>query len=389
MTDEADLIAQFTGIVSCNEQQARFYLEATNWDLNAAVVNYYDGTNAESTIGEPEATASGSRDTGGPFQGTHSTTAPRSSFATLHDLDKEQSEEEEEDEERENLFAGGEKSGIFMQNPNAKPTKPSNSLVSDILKKAAESGRGPTEELEVTRPPENSSFSGTGYKLGSEDEPSVAISNPTTPTAPTEPPTPVVRHLTFWRNGFSIEDGPLMSYDDPSNEEFLRAINSGRAPLALLNVRQDQPVDVRVARRLDEDYKPPPKKPSKPFSGTGQRLGSPTPTVITSSTPGAYPSTSSSSEAAPAPRTRELEIDESLPITSIQIRLGDGTRLRSRFNHTHTVGDIRSFINASRVGEAQRNYILQTTFPSRDLKDEKQTLIDASLLNSVVVQRYI
>lgn len=44
---------------------------------------------------------------------------------------------------------------------------------------------------------------------------------------------------------------------------------------------------------------------------------------------------------------------------------------------------------SSRVGEAQRNYILQTTFPSRDLKDEKQTLIDASLLNSVVVQRYI
>jgi UBX domain-containing protein 1 len=37
----------------------------------------------------------------------------------------------------------------------------------------------------------------------------------------------VIRHLTFWRNGFSIEDGPLMAYDDPANEEFLRAINSG------------------------------------------------------------------------------------------------------------------------------------------------------------------
>lgn len=46
-----------------------------------------------------------------------------------------------------------------------------------------------------------------------------------------------------------------------------------RAPLALLNVRHDQPVDVRVARRLDEDYRPPPKQPSKPFSGSGQRLG--------------------------------------------------------------------------------------------------------------------
>ena len=43
--------------------------------------------------------------------------------------------------------------------------------------------------------------------------------------------------------------------------------------MAWLNVSQDQPVDVRVARRLDEDYKPPPKQPSKPFSGSGQRLG--------------------------------------------------------------------------------------------------------------------
>ena len=46
-----------------------------------------------------------------------------------------------------------------------------------------------------------------------------------------------------------------------------------RAPLAWLNVRQGQPVDVRVARKLDEDYKPPPKQPPKPFSGSGQRLG--------------------------------------------------------------------------------------------------------------------
>ncbi|CAB4472855.1 unnamed protein product [Rhizophagus irregularis] len=38
-------------IAICNEQQARFYLKATNWDLNVTVVNYYDGTNA---IEEPK-----------------------------------------------------------------------------------------------------------------------------------------------------------------------------------------------------------------------------------------------------------------------------------------------------------------------------------------------
>ncbi|CAG8451918.1 11904_t:CDS:10 [Dentiscutata heterogama] len=373
MSDHSELIERFTASVSCDEQQARFYLEANNWDLNAAVDNYYEhdgndaeGENAEGSFQEtrvpaPHSTASGS------------TQKKNSQYATLRDYDKEQSDEEEEEEVRENLFAGGEKSGIFMQ----KPGKP-RSLVDDILKKATEGGRGYVEEPETTPAPHT--FTGTGYKLGSDEEPSVAVNSSEPSTV--EPPRTVVRHLTFWRDGFSIEDGPLMAYDDPANEEFLKAINNGRAPLTWLNVRYDQPVDIRVERRLDEDYKPPPKQPIKPFSGSGQRLGSPTPTVATSSTPGAYPSSSST------PRLNELVIDESLPITSIQIRLGDGTRMLARFNHTHTVSDIRNFINASRVGEATRNYVLQTTFPSKDLKDELQTLTEASLLNAVVVQRY-
>ena len=32
-----------------------------------------------------------------------------------------------------------------------------------------------------------------------------------------------------------------------------------RAPINLLNVRPDQPVEVKVAHRLQEEYKPPPK----------------------------------------------------------------------------------------------------------------------------------
>ena len=36
-----------------------------------------------------------------------------------------------------------------------------------------------------------------------------------------------IRHLTFWRDGFSIEDGELMRYDDPANEQILNEINAG------------------------------------------------------------------------------------------------------------------------------------------------------------------
>ncbi|CAG8440244.1 3058_t:CDS:10 [Diversispora eburnea] len=385
--DHANLINDFIAVASCDELQAKFYLEANNWNLNEALSNFIE----QQETGEQETVASSSS---GPNYGTDSfvppvtvpgSSAPSSRFATLRDLDEEASEEED-DEERENFFAGGEKSAVFTQNPNVKSS--TNSLVTDILKKAAEGGRHVEEPEAITAAP-RSFFTGAGYKLGSEEEPSIKIENEGSSTSSTEPQTTVVRHLTFWRNGFSIEDGPLMAYNDPANEEFLRAINSGRAPLALLNVKQDRPVDVRVTRRLDEDYKPSPKKPSQPFSGSGKRLGSPTPAVI-SNTPGAYPSTSSTSSAASASTLRpyEFEVDESLPVTSIQVRLGDGTRMLARFNHTHTVRDIRNFINASRVGEASRNYVLQTTFPSKELSDESLTIFEASLLNAVVVQRY-
>jgi len=36
-----------------------------------------------------------------------------------------------------------------------------------------------------------------------------------------------IRQLTFWRNGFQIEDGELMTYDDPEHARILAEVNSG------------------------------------------------------------------------------------------------------------------------------------------------------------------
>lgn len=79
-------------------------------------------------------------------------------------------------------------------------------------------------------------------------------------------------------------------------------------------------------------------------------------------------------------------MDDSLPFTSIQLRLADGTRMVARFNMHHTVGDIRSFIDASRPG-ATRPYQLQTGFPPKQLADPAQTVEQAGLANSVIIQK--
>ncbi|KAF9347414.1 hypothetical protein BGX26_001086 [Mortierella sp. AD094] len=427
MADHEQLIANFVGVVGSTPEQAQFYLEANNWDINAAMSAFYEDPEPATTTtgagptGKSKATvqddddddyvddddedlediiaSTAQRSTSSTADGKRKAKADSSAsgrrqggIATFRDLSKtEDSDEEDSDEEPQNYFAGGEKSGVMVQGPPGK--KDPKSLVDDILKKAAKGGQKREEEEAEQPAPKKSYFTGAGNRLGSEGESSSSpATQPQTPVRQTPSPEAletVTRTLTFWRNGYSLEDGPLMSYSDPANREFLDAINRGQAPIKYLNVKPGQPVEMRVLTRREEDYKEPPKAPPKPFEGTGNRLGSvASPTASSSSTPGSFPGGSSSS-AAPPPPPRSLQVDESQPVTSVQIRMADGTKMVARFNHTHTVNDIRGLINASRAGESSRSYVLQTTFPKKDLVDVQQTIKDAGLLNAVVLQRYV
>ncbi|KAK6352624.1 hypothetical protein TWF730_009443 [Orbilia blumenaviensis] len=293
--------------------------------------------------------------------------------------------DDSDEEGGQDMFAGGEKSGLAVENPN-RPGQRGLDSVRNILKQAQEGTRARQEQQddddEDETPP--SHFTGRGMTLGSDDAPSQLVEDPNSNIR--RAPPKVTRNLYFWRDGFSVEDGPLMRYDDPAHQETLRGIEAGRAPLHLMNVLPGQPTDVNVHRKMDEDYVAP-KKKFVPFSGSGQRLGAPTPGF--DSAPVSSSASASAAVTAPAqPPPQTVTVDSSAPTTSLQIRLGDGTRLVSRFNHTHTVGDIYAFVNASNTASRSRNYVLQTTFPPKELKDMGQILKDAGLLNAVVVQKW-
>lgn len=218
--------------------------------------------------------------------------------------------------------------------------------------------------------PSASRFRGAGMTLGGDDAPSQVIPDPR-PRAE-QPLETQTRILHLWNDGFSIEDGDLCRFDDAQNAADLAMIRQGRAPLHLMGVRPDQPVDVQLVKH-DEDYKPLPKV-YKPFSGSGQRLGSPTPGgsgTTTVHTPAAAPA---AAPAASSSSTPQVNVDPSVPAITLRVQLADGTRLPARFNTTHTIGDVYEFIQRAYPSSSERSWVLATTFPNKDHTDKSLVL---------------
>jgi len=333
---------------------------------------------------------SSSRNSGGPRIGTLRDVASTGGRSSAR---KDSDDDSDEGEGGENLFAGGERSGLSIQTPG-RPRLPGGDIIKDLLKKAAEAGRSGTPES-ASGSSSNDAFRGSGMTLGGEGSESRLVQDP---NARPEEQELAIRRVTLWRNGFNIEDGPLRDYEDPANQTLVRQLIEGTAPPELINIRFGQPVDVRIDERRNEDYVPS-NVPSQAFSGSGQRLGAPSsgPTGSSASMPGAFQGSPSGVSPSSEPE-RSLdsaqtifEVSNEQPTTRILVRFADGTRETVTMNLTHTVADIRNFINFSRRESNSRPYTITSTntFPPRALDDDSKTVKDAKLEKSVVMQKWV
>ncbi|PGG95085.1 hypothetical protein AJ79_10273 [Helicocarpus griseus UAMH5409] len=379
--EQDGLISQLCGITGISPAEAREYLAASNWDLQDALADYYpeqDDSMRDDFESDDEPQPSGGRTLGGapaPPSDSGAKKAPRKKFATLGDLSAGDTAAHDhghdDSDEAQDMFAGGEKSGLAVQNPD------------DIKQKIIEKAKRTTPRPADDSKPRTSHFTGAARTLGGDDAPSQFVPDPNA-NRPQRAPR-VTRVLHFWTDGFSVDDGDLYRSDDPRNAEILNGIRQGRAPLSIMNVQAGQEVDVEIKQHDEKYVKPKPKY--KPFSGAGQRLGSPTPgpgTQSPSPTPAATPTTAETT-GPEAPK-----IDESQPTVTFQIRLGDGTRLTTRFNTTNTIGDIYSFVAAASAASQQRPWVLMTTFPSTELTDKEAVIGDLKEYRrgGVVVQKW-
>jgi UBX domain-containing protein 1 len=81
------------------------------------------------------------------------------------------------------------------------------------------------------------------------------------------------------------------------------------------------------------------------------------------------------------------EINPSLPQTTIQLRLVDGTRLVTQFNLVSTMEDVYTFVASARpIGT--REFVLQTIFPTRVLERSGKTIEEEGLKGGTVVMRW-
>ena len=310
---------------------------------------------------------------------------------TLEELKKreEQSEDDEEDKGPD-MFAGGEKSGLAVQNPGQAGSGGPVDHFKNIMNQARQNRDRPAGTSEQAPQSTSSNFGGRAQTLGGDDAPSEVVQDPAAAArARQQAAERVTRTLHLWADGVSIDDGPLFRFDDPANQGIMAEINRGRAPLALLDVQPDQEVDLNLEPHKDENYVQP-KKKYKPFGGSGQRLGSPVPSASTTATIPQQSAAPAAAAASSSSSTQQVNVDDSQPTVQLQIRLGDGTRLSSRFNTTHTIGDVYAFVDAASPASAQRPYALMTTFPSKELEDRSLVLGDMSDFKrgGVVVQKW-
>uniref|UniRef100_A0A023GJF2 Protein tyrosine phosphatase shp1/cofactor for p97 atpase-mediated vesicle membrane fusion n=1 Tax=Amblyomma triste TaxID=251400 RepID=A0A023GJF2_AMBTT len=381
--EHSDLIAQFCGVTGADSSRAKLCLESSSWNLQLALAAFYedpddsmDRSSSREVSPEP------------PRSPKHVTIAgtdrpPVRSSGRIRGLSDLANDDSANEDEGQAFYAGGsERSGQQVLGPGRKADSKEN-FVLEVFKAAKRHGAQVLESGSEGGHPSGTTwaFQGTGHRLG-DSASGGAGSTDTVATPSTNPRPPVSRVLKMWRDGFSMDEGPLHTYDDPSSREFLQAVCRGEIPRQLLQEADGAEVNLNMEDHRHEQFIAPARAKVAPFVGQGHRLGAVTPT-LSRPADGATPPT----EHAEAEAKKAINLDDSMPTTNIQIRLSDGTRLVARMNHSHTVGDIRRYIVTARPEYEAATFVLLTTFPHKELADDKVTLKDANLLNAVIVQR--
>jgi UBX domain-containing protein 1 len=322
-------------------------------------------------------------------------------FKSFSDLLRENGD----DGEDRNTFAGGETSGLEIQDPKKQreqllkqlkerseneQDENSKSILQKLLEKAEQAGSMDDMDESEDELSQEQNFGGSGQRLGGITDPTVQSASSDGERASNsilqKKSGKVNREITFWADGFTLGHDPtgkLYRYDDETNAHYLKELDQGRAPLSLLDVEIGQRVDVTVKKNTDQKYVKP--KTVGGFEGQGSRLGSEIPSELPDMVE--IPKATKPLDEDEIARRKETTDDE----TKLQIRYANGskevyicsvkTSIRDLYNYVKQGGKFNTPVDQA--------FTINHVFPLKPLIDLDKTLEDEGLKNSAVVQRWV
>eukprot|EP01062_Namystynia_karyoxenos_P074687 TRINITY_DN71633_c0_g1_i1.p1 TRINITY_DN71633_c0_g1~~TRINITY_DN71633_c0_g1_i1.p1 ORF type:complete len:402 (+),score=115.77 TRINITY_DN71633_c0_g1_i1:88-1206(+) len=366
-TDEK--VAQFQGVTGGTAEQAQHLLAACSGNVQQAISMFYE------TGGVPPQPAGGSA----PSAPAAAPAAPAAAGRPAAGQKREMRISDLGGGEKgaNEYFAGGGKdSGTAIIGPGGAggPESGGDGVKSIFDDLKAQGGVNKADD----RGGAGGAFGGAGYRLGATEGPAAGGQRPAPGTG-----APVKERrciITFWQNGFSVDDGPLQDQKSPEGQAFIADVRRGVIPQQLnQQLRQEYAgqalpeLVIEVMDKTSQPYAPPPKM-FKAFEGQGRSMRDSAPAPAAPVAPPA---------AGAGPQVPLPNVDEDKETTSVVAQLPDGTRLTVRLNVEHTVNHLRSFVQHSQPGMA--DFDLMTTFPRKVLTDMSATIAAAGLKKAVVV----
>eukprot|EP01064_Diplonema_japonicum_P030800 TRINITY_DN5320_c1_g1_i1.p1 TRINITY_DN5320_c1_g1~~TRINITY_DN5320_c1_g1_i1.p1 ORF type:complete len:372 (+),score=107.55 TRINITY_DN5320_c1_g1_i1:51-1118(+) len=345
----AEEIQKFKDVTGADDKQAQHMLDACNGDMKAAVSLFFE---SQASPDQKQPQAEGSADV--------EEVPPPAAFVR-----KEPKKEKKTDE----LFVGNGQAVVYGDEQPASE---------GLLDAARKMGAVPPEE-DAKR--QEQRFAGAGRRLGNgQGQPTPTPPLDVAPATKPAPTTEVQVKITMWKNGFSVDDGPLRESEAEENKAFIEDIKKGVIPKEVFKKLKEEhggkgalPEVVFTLEDKQENSYEPPKKQFKAFSCGGRTLGGPTPA----------PSAQAAAEPpAPAGSVSPIYIDDAKATTTLQLSLTDGTRMQAKFNLEHTIGDIANFVR--RTSPNHPPFTLLTTFPRMELTNMALTIKEAGLSRAVV-----
>lgn len=177
--------------------------------------------------------------------------------------------------------------------------------------------------------------------------------------------------VTLFANGFIVDDGPFRDYQAPENQRFMAQMNEGRVPSELLAKTKGKPVSVELSDKRQEQYVPPPPPAYVAFSGEGNAM-------------------SRTSSQALDQVNADLTVphfDQSQPTTTVQIRFHNGQRKTITLNTDARVGVLFEYVMVA--APVDGSFELMSGFPPKTLDNPGQTITEAGVAGSAVIQKLV